>query len=302
MLYPTFRRLHVFVTAAETGSFAAAARRLGISQPSISSHIQSLERDLAGPLFDREPGRQPTLNEAGRTFLLHARTLLANASKLEEGVADRQKRSEQTLALACQRSLANTVMRETLAQFAQRHRDIRTMVRIAFQEEVIASIRNGTADIGYLVSNDPIPDVSAKLIGRVRCVIFAAPEHPLAQRRHIPPAELGSYDFVGPPEESMFGQTVARMLQSIGIEPLRIVSRGTEFGLVRDLAVLGLGLCCSLYASVSPDLAAGNLIALDLDAPPLSVNVLELTNPKRGRNRPMREFSSLLHGAASSWQ
>jgi molybdate transport repressor ModE-like protein len=118
MLYPTLRRLQVFVKVAETGSFAAAARQLGISQPSISSHIHSLEKELAGPLFIRDPGRRPVLSDGGRTFLLHARSMLASASKLEEGVAERQQRGRQTLGIVCQRSLANTVMRETLSRFA----------------------------------------------------------------------------------------------------------------------------------------------------------------------------------------
>jgi molybdate transport repressor ModE-like protein len=47
------RRLQVFVMVAETGSFAAAARQLGISQPSVSGHIQNLERELPAPLFVR---------------------------------------------------------------------------------------------------------------------------------------------------------------------------------------------------------------------------------------------------------
>src|SRR5262249_60235905 len=85
MLYPTLRRLQVFVRVAETGSFAAAARQLGISQPSVSSHIQNLEKELAGPLFVREPGLPAALTDGGRRLLLLARSMLPSASKLEGG-------------------------------------------------------------------------------------------------------------------------------------------------------------------------------------------------------------------------
>ena len=301
MLYPTLRRLQVFVRVAETGSFAAAARQLGISQPSVSNHIQNLEKELAGPLFVRESGRRATLNDGGRKLLVHARSMLASAAKLDQG--DRKQTGAQVLSIACQRSLANTVMRETLARFARDHRDdIRMTVRIAFQEEVIANIRGSTADVGYLVSNAPIAGVASRLIGRVRFVVFAPPDHPLAKRKKIPPAELGEYEFVGPPERSMFGRTVSAMLQTIGVEPLTIVSEGTEFSVVRDLTVASMGLCCSLEASVSADVASRQVVVLDIDAPPLFADVLELT-PLRGSNESsVRLFSERLSAEAQNWR
>ena len=301
MLYPTLRRLQVFVRVAETGSFAAAARQLGISQPSVSNHIQNLEKELAGPLFVRESGRRATLNDGGRKLLIHARSILASAAKLDQG--DRKQSGAQALSVVCQRSLANTVMRETLTRFARDHRDdIRMTVRIAFQEEVIAHIRGGTADVGYLVSNAPIAGVRSRLIGRVRFVVFAPPEHPLAKRKKIPPAELGEYEFVGPPERSMFGRTVTAMLQTIGVEPLTIVSEGTEFSVVRDLTVASMGLCCSLKASVNADVVSRRVVVLDIDAPPLFADVLELT-PLRSSNEPsVRQFAELLNAAAKNWR
>ena len=301
MLYPTLRRLQVFVMVAETGSFAAAARQLGISQPSVSSHIQNLEKELAGPLFVREAGRRAVLNAGGRKLLFHARSMLASASKLEEGAGNRKSHGAETLSIVCQRSLANTVMREPLARFAREHRDIRMAVQVAFQEEVIASIRSGAADVGYLLANTPIVGVRSKLIGRVRFVLFAAPSHPLATRKRIPAVELVEFDFVGPPERSMFGRTVAAMLQTVGVEPVNIISEGTEFSVLRDLVVAGMGLCCSLEASVRADVASKQVVVLDIDAPPLFADVLELTARSSGE-RSVRLFSELLNAEAGAWR
>ncbi len=300
MLYPTLRRLQVFVMVAETGSFAAAARQLGISQPSVSSHIQNLEKELAGPLFVREPGRRAALTDGGRKLLLHARSMLASASKLEEGAGNRK--TQGALTIVCQRSLANTVMREPLARFAGEHRDIRMAVRIAFQEEVIANIRSGAADVGYLLSNTPITGVRSKLIGRLRFVVFAPPNHPLAARKRIRAVELRDFEFVGPPERSMFCRTVAAMLQTIGVEPLNIVAEGTEFSVLRDLTLAGMGLCCSLEASVRADVASRQVVVLDIDAPPLFADVLELTPARSDGRSSVRLFSELLNAGAGAWR
>jgi molybdate transport repressor ModE-like protein len=300
MLYPTLRRLQVFVMVAETGSFAAAARQLGISQPSVSSHIQNLEKELAGLLFVREPGRRAALTDGGRKLLLHARSMLASASKLEEGAGNRKP--DGTLTIVCQRSLANTVMREPLARFAGEHRDIRMAVRIAFQEEVIANIRSGAADVGYLLSNTPITGVRSNLIGRLRFVVFAPPNHPLAARKRIRAAELRDFEFVGPPERSMFCRTVAAMLQTIGVEPLNIVAEGTEFSVLRDLTLAGMGLCCSLEASVRADVASRQVVVLDIDAPPLFADVLELTPARNDGRSSARLFSEMLNAGAGVWR
>jgi molybdate transport repressor ModE-like protein len=285
---------------AETGSFAAAARQLGISQPSVSSHIQNLEKELAGPLFVREPGRRAALTDGGRKLLLHARSMLASASKLEEGAGNRKPPG--TLTIACQRSLANTVMREPLAHFAREHRDIRMAVRIAFQEEVIANIRSSAADVGYLLSNMPITGVRSKLIGRLRFVVFAPPNHPLAARKRIRAVELRDFEFVGPPERSMFCRTVAAMLQTIGVEPLNIVAEGTEFSVLRDLTLAGMGLCCSLEASVRADVASRQVVVLDIDAPPLFADVIELTPARSDGRSSVRLFSEMLNAGAGVWR
>jgi hypothetical protein len=53
---------------------------------------------------------------------------------------------------------------------------------------------------------------------------------------------------------------------------------------------------------VKPDVANGHVVILDLDAPPLSVDVLELTNPRHGGDNPAMLFSQLLNGTTASWR
>ena len=301
MFVPTFRRLQVFVAVAECGSFASAARQLGIAQPSVSAHIQSLEKDCGAPLFERRSGGTPSLTEKGRTFLAHARGLLASASKLEADIAPRKPGADLMLNIFCQRSLANAVLRKALVDFAQTNRDIRTSVRVAFQEEVLAGVRGGDADVGLLLGNDPMPGVTTKLIGRQKFVVYAAPDHPLVRRRRIPPADLAGADFVGPPERTMFGRTIARLLGSIGIAPVRITAEITEFSMSREFAAGGLGLGCSLEASVEPDLDSGRLVRIDLDAPPLYVDILQLVNPKRAESDALRRFSEFMARTGAVW-
>jgi len=300
MIAFTLRRLQVFVAIVETGSFAAAARRLGIAQPSISAHVMALEKEL-GRLFERQSGRQAVLTEVGRNFLGHARELLAQAQKLEADMAS-QSSVEQNVALACQRSLAHTMMGAALAHFAKDNRGIRLSVRIAFQEEVIAAVRMGAADVGCLLSGGETVGFPSTLIGRMRFVIFALPDHPLAGRKRVPPAEVAQHDFVGPVATSLFGQTQRRLLQGIGVDRMHIVAEGTEFSVVRELGFAGLGLACSLQASVQPDIDAGRFVLIDVDGPDLFLDIRMLINPQRRAARPVRQLVDYLREESTNWR
>jgi hypothetical protein len=83
---------------------------------------------------------------------------------------------------------------------------------------------------------------------------------------------------------------------------MNIVAEGTEFSLVRDLAIAGVGLCCSLEASVGADVTSGKVVVLDIDAPPLLTDVLELTPARSGGEGPVRLFSEVLNATAGNWR
>lgn len=301
MIALTIRRLQVFAAIVETGSFAGAARRLGIAQPSVSSHVRAMEREVEGELFVRQSGRQAVLTDLGRSFLTHAREMLANAVRMEADLGARGGDAERNVTFACQRSLSNTVLRGALASFAREHRDIRMSVHIAFQEEVIAAVRMGAADIGCLMSNEEPAGIPSTLLGRQRFVVFCAPDHPLASRRKVLPAELARQDFVGPIATSMFGVTQKRLLSWLGVERMNVVTEATEFGLIADLCAAGLGLACSLHASVATDIEAGRLKLVDIDGPPLFIDVRLLLNPQRRNARAVQNLAESLRAAAADW-
>ncbi len=83
MLRATFRQLQTFVLVAETGSFAGAADRLGVSPAAVSDQIRALERKIGYSLFDRRPGTVPLMNDRGSALLRKAPDLLNSAREVE---------------------------------------------------------------------------------------------------------------------------------------------------------------------------------------------------------------------------
>src|SRR5688572_21981014 len=84
------RQLEYLVAVVDASSFSAAARQLGVAQPSISEQVRKLERELRQPLLDRLP-RRVVPTPAGQQLVEHARRILAEVAEAEsrarEGVS-----------------------------------------------------------------------------------------------------------------------------------------------------------------------------------------------------------------------
>ena len=237
----TLRRLEVFVAVAECGGFAPAAKRLDISQPTVSAHMVALEAQTATALLQRNRGRKPTLTQAGTTFLGHARQLLSEAHAMDMDMADHRISARRQVVFACQRTIANVLMPDILAAFAARHIDIELVVRIGTQEDVGTDLRTGVADVGRYLANSDMDGLPSLVVGREALVFVASPNHKLARRSSLMPADLEGQAFVGPPDSSMFGRSIKTLMANIGLHKTPLVSQVTEQQLLRALVVAEIG-------------------------------------------------------------
>ena len=84
--FPSFDQLRVFLTVVETGSFTAAAKKLGRAISAVSYTIANLEQQLGISLFDRGQTRKPKLTEAGLAVLSKASVVAVGVDDLRASV------------------------------------------------------------------------------------------------------------------------------------------------------------------------------------------------------------------------
>ncbi|MBN9009272.1 MAG: LysR family transcriptional regulator, partial [Rhizobiales bacterium] len=186
----TLDQLRILATVAETGSFSAAARKLGRVQSAISQSVQSLESTLGLPLFDRD-GKVPKLNDAGRVLLQDARRLIAGADTLKARAESIASDVEPELTLAVDGIFPNAVLMACIRSLSVEFPSLPVTVFTEGLGGAMQRLQEGMARLAIAV---PLPGQAADfdiypLIG-VQTVPVVAASHPLAKEASPIPRDV----------------------------------------------------------------------------------------------------------------
>ncbi len=216
-----------------------------MTQPSVSTHVEALERELKGELFHRRRGRSNELTHLGTTFLKHARQVLADADSMAAEVAVTRDEQHRRVVFACQRSPGDVLssMLAVICAAASEYR-VGDAGRPAGRGDRVGRRRDGR--YRPVSRHRRTTGLDGTIVGQQQFVVIASPLHPLARRSAVEPAELAHHDFVAAPHHSLLGSGISRLLATIGAAPLRIVSRATEFEFLRASVLADVGLYCCL--------------------------------------------------------
>lgn len=140
------RHLRVLRAVARTGSFSAAARELGCTQPAVSQQMKALEQSAGTPLLVRA-GREMRLTQAGEALVRHAVGILAGLTAAEEEVAAIAGLRAGRVRLVSFPSGSSTLVPTALAKMRAAHPGTRVSLDEAEPPRSIEMLRNGDCEI-----------------------------------------------------------------------------------------------------------------------------------------------------------
>ncbi|WP_329564824.1 LysR substrate-binding domain-containing protein [Kitasatospora sp. NBC_01266] len=140
------RHLRVLRAVARTGSFSAASRELGCTQPAVSQQMKALEKAVGLPLVARS-GRGVQLSEAGEVLLKHASGILAGLSAAEQEVAAIAGLRAGRVRLVSFPTASSTLVPPAVARLRDAHPGVRVSLVEAEPPESLAMLRGGECDI-----------------------------------------------------------------------------------------------------------------------------------------------------------
>lgn len=256
---PTFDQLRIFLAIVDTGSFAAAGRRMGRAVSVISYGIANLEAQLGLVLFEREGTRKPQLTVAGRALLAETRAIAAGVDGLRARVKGLLDGLEAEVDLAVDVMLPAERLGRVLRTFADTFPTVQLRLHVEALGAVSGLVCDGTASIGVsgplVLDAEGLDSIAA---GSTLMVPVAAPGHPLAQLSPIPPGAARDHLQLVLSDRSRL--TEGRDFAVISRKTWRLADLSAKHALLRE----GVGWGNMPLPMVAHDLETGALVQLDL--------------------------------------
>ncbi|BEV00446.1 LysR family transcriptional regulator [Novosphingobium olei] len=251
---PTFDQLRIFLAIVDTGSFAAAGRKLNRAVSVISYGIANLEAQLGVMLFDREGTRKPTLTTAGRSLLAEARAIAAGFDGLRAKVKGLLDGLEAEIDVAVDVMVPSDRLGKVLREFARAFPTVQLRLHVEALGAVTAMVLDGKATVG--ISGPITEGVERIAAGQALMVPVAAPDHPLARMDPIPAGAARDYTQLVLSDRSRF--TEGRDFSVVSPKTWRLADLSAKHALLKE----GIGWGNMPMHMVEGDLQSGALVRL----------------------------------------
>ena len=284
-------QLRAFHLVARAGSFSAAARTEGLSQPTLSAQVKTLESTYGVGLFNRRgrgvqmtPAGQSLFNVTARLFAAEeeARSLLAGSRNLTRG------------HLRVSADSAYHVV-PILAAMKKRHEGLTFTLKIDNSAAVLEHLIDHAADVAVMAKVTSDPRIHSMKLREDRLILFVTRTHPWSRRRRVSLADLAGRDIVVRERGSITREVFETGLAAAGIVPGSLIEVQTREA-VRETVAAGFGIGVVFDSEFGSDPRFHPVAVADGD---LNVGEYVVCLEERRRLALVRAFLDVAHEIAS---
>lgn len=255
-----YRHLYYFTAVAEYGTVSLAAKKLRVSQPTLSAQIKRLELDLGVKLIQRQGGKI-RVTEHGAVVLKYSKSIFSLGSEMLEVLQDEHKPVRPMLHIGALDSIPKQVIVE-VTQFALREASCQIMITDGKLQPLIRDLESHRIDI--VITNALPASLSAAGLS-----YRSFSKHPVAlygaksfnKVRDGFPRSVSGQPLILPTHESKIRQDVDYWARSNQVE-LNLVAESEDIATKKLLAVNGCGLIIAARHTVTRQVALGELIEI----------------------------------------
>lgn len=254
-----FDRITTFVTVFSEGSFAACARKNGLSTAAISKQVSLLEEELGFGLLHRST-RKLALTEAGALYFEQAKQLLSDMAEMEAIALEMRKEPFGTLKVASQRYFAENYILPNLPDFLERFPKIGLQLELL---ERFPDLEREGLDILIGMSRPPSLHVKQKTIGYTSYVLCASPKYLKRFGTPLHPQDLRkNHRYINHMLRVPVHLTKFKDEQELYLEPYLLLN---DTRAMRECAINGIGIVKLHRYVVEEALSSGKLVEILAD-------------------------------------
>ncbi|WP_417205689.1 LysR family transcriptional regulator [Antarctobacter sp.] len=231
-----WNRARAFLVTAEEGSLSAAARALGMTQPTLGRQVTALEEELGLILFERV-GRGLVLTQAGTQLMSHVRAMGEAAVGVSLAASGQAQAASGHVAVTASEIYSSWL----LPQIARRLREVAPGITL----EVVASneirdLKRREADIAIRNARPEEPDLIAKMVGEDEGTFYASSDYLSRFGPITGPADLARAAFIGFKDNEDFAEALRK--RGIPVTPASFPVLASSHAVHWDMARAGIGL------------------------------------------------------------
>jgi len=254
----TFHQLEIFGAVAEQASITQAARKIKISQPSVSKQLRFLERECGIKLYVKS-GRGIKITEEGRMLHNAAKPILKQMEELRSSFLTRVSDARDVaLRVGSTPSPGAFFLPGVLKSFVKLHPKIHPTLRTGYPDALKAMVLDGEVDVAVTTIAPSHPAIIEEAIASEGIVAIVSAKHPLAGKKRLTESELGKVPFIMTTDGR-----IADEIKKIGLS-LNVVMWCESVDLKKAAVEAGLGVGLFYRGSAEAGLRQGYFKALEI--------------------------------------
>jgi DNA-binding transcriptional LysR family regulator len=260
-------KLEIFYWVAELRSFSQAAELLSLRQPTISAHVQELEKSLGGKLLYRVRGRV-SLTPLGRLLVERAKNLLEFKRETVAAVEQFQGTLSGELWVGGSNIPGQYLLPPRLAAFVTRYPGVKPILRIGDSAGIVEDVLDGKVELGFVGFKSGDARLAFEKLWDDEMVLAVSQKHPWSRRHSVRMSDLRAERFIsregGSGTLGSFRLLLAKHRQS----PDELLNIAMELGsteAVKEALMAGFGISILSRISIRRELAEGSIVEVPID-------------------------------------
>lgn len=293
IIMDSITKMRAFVAVAEEGSFAAAARRLGITPQLLSKYVQSLETDLGAVLLNRTT-RKVNRTELGNLFFSRCVTLLEDYDDMRDQARQAHVMPRGLLTVSAPVTFGEIFLSDILSVFSEKYPEIR--FDIQFTDKFV-DLMAQRIDVAIRIGNLESSSLIAKKLATTERIMCASPEYLERAGRPKTINDLARHECIFDTNNQSGRQW--NFLRNGQVQSVRVAGTFTVNSATAaiDLAKNGVGIIKTPDIFVGKELASGELMRIDVDGASETAGVYAVFHSARRPAAKIRAFVDFLGGA-----